>query len=70
MRNKTLDLLYAYDAKVTIVYIEQPEALVKERNISRDSTLTNKKIDTMLFKWEVPTKTEAHEVIYLVNEKS
>lgn len=68
MRDKTLDLLYAYDARVTIVYVEQPEKVVKERNIQRNGTLTNKKIESMLFKWEVPTKLEAHEILYLVNE--
>lgn len=30
MRNKTLDLLYACDAKVKIVYLEAPEPEIKE----------------------------------------
>lgn len=64
MRDKTLDLLYNYDAKVKLVYLEAPEDEIKKRNNLRDSTLPNSKIDEMLFKWEVPTKLEAHEVIY------
>ena len=68
MRNKTLDLLYQYNAQVTIVYTEQTESVIKERNIARDSTLTNKKIETMLHKWEVPTSMESHNILYLVNK--
>ena len=67
MRNKTLDLLYAYDAKVRIMYFEQSEDIIKKRNFNRNSTLPNKKIDTMLFKWEVPTVLECHEIAYMVN---
>ncbi len=65
MRKKTLDLLYAYDAEVTLVYIEQPEAVVLSRNQRRDSSLGNAAILKMLFKWEVPLPTEVHAVRYL-----
>jgi predicted kinase len=67
MRNKTLDLLYRYNAKVKLVYLEAPEHEIKKRNSERDTTLPNSKIDEMLFKWEVPLKLEAHEVIYVPN---
>ena len=66
MRKKTLDLLYAYHADVTIVYLESPENVIKTRNAKRDTTLTNARIDTMLQRWEVPLPTEAHRVDYLV----
>lgn len=73
MRNKTLDLLYAYNAKVKIVYLEAPEHEIKKRNSARDTTLPNSKIDLMLFRWEVPTAIESHEVLFepmhLVNKK-
>ncbi len=73
MRNKTLDLLYNYNAKVKIVYLEAPEAEIKKRNSARDTTLPNAKIDEMLFRWEVPTPIEADEIEYipmhLVKEK-
>ena len=65
MRKKTLDLLYAYDAQVELVYIEQPEALILSRNHQRDTSLSNAGIMKMLFKWEVPLPTEAHVVRYL-----
>ncbi len=67
MRNKTLDLLFAYHAEITLVYVEANEKLVKERNVKRNTTLTNSKIDSMLFKWEVPTPIETHNIIYIIN---
>lgn len=65
MRNKTLDLLYRYNAKVRLVYLESEESVIKSRNSKRDTTLPNSKIDTMLYKWEVPTRIEAHIVEYI-----
>lgn len=65
MRQKTIDLLTAYHARIELVYLEQTESIVKNRNNKRDSTLPNAAIDKMLFKWEVPLPTEAHEVRYL-----
>ncbi len=66
MRKKTLDLLYAYDAEVELVYLEQPPAVIFKRNTGRDTSLTNKAIERMLFKWEVPLPTEAHVLVYPV----
>lgn len=65
MRKKTLDLLYAYDAHVELVYLEQPPATIFKRNARRDSSLSNQGIERMLFKWEVPVPTEVHAVRYL-----
>lgn len=70
MRTKALDLLYAYHAKVRIVYLEQPERELLIRNNKRDTTLTNKKIQSMLYKWELPLPTEAQRVDYIVNNQS
>ncbi|MFB9240210.1 AAA family ATPase [Massilia antarctica] len=64
MRKKTLDLLYAYDAEVELVYLEQPPQVIFKRNTQRDTSLPNKAIERMLFKWEVPLPTEAHVVHY------
>lgn len=66
MRNKTLNLLLDYNAKITIVYCEQPEDIIKTRNATRNTSLTNKRIDEMLFKWELPTPFETHNIIYNV----
>ncbi|MES2295744.1 MAG: AAA family ATPase [Pseudomonadota bacterium] len=64
MRKKTLDLLYAYDAQVSLIYLEQPPQVIFKRNTQRDTSLANKSIERMLFKWEVPLPTEAHAVEY------
>lgn len=68
MRTKTLDLLYAYDADVTLVYLEVPAPTLFERNRKRDTTLTQKDLERMLHRWEVPLPWEAHAVRHEVVE--
>ncbi|MES2945772.1 MAG: AAA family ATPase [Pseudomonadota bacterium] len=68
MRGKTLDLLYAYDAEVHLVYLEAACKTVFSRNQKRDSTLSNKALSRMLHRWEVPLPWEAHTVTYLVDQ--
>lgn len=65
MRDKTLDLLYAYQAEVEIVYLERPRDELLKRNGRRNTSLSNKALLGMLRKWEVPAPTEAHQVTYL-----
>jgi predicted kinase len=60
MRAKTLDLLHAYHARTTVVYLEQPERVLLERNRRRDSTLPNAALLKMLHRWEVALPSEAH----------
>lgn len=64
MRGKTLDLLFAYDANVRLVYLEVPCATLFKRNASRETTLKQKDLERMLHRWEVPLPWEAHEVHY------
>lgn len=66
MRTKTLDQLFAYNAEVELVYLEKPRAELLRRNSKRDTSLNNKKLQSMLFKWELPVPTEAHVVTYVV----
>lgn len=66
MRTKTLDLLYAYNAQVRLVYLEAPHDTVFARNHNRDTTLSNKELARMLHRWEVPLPWEAHAVDYVV----
>lgn len=65
LRTKTLDQLFAYNAEVELVYLEKPRAELLRRNTKRDTSLTNKTLQAMLFKWELPVPTEAHSVTYL-----
>ncbi|HEX5737405.1 MAG TPA: hypothetical protein VFY22_02745 [Hydrogenophaga sp.] len=48
MRSKTLELLYAYDAQVQIVHLEQPMPELLQRNQQRDPTFRNAKLLKML----------------------
>lgn len=64
MRKKTLDLLFAYHAEVTLVYLEQPRATLLRRNARRDTSLSNRALEGMLLRWDLPLPTEAHAVIY------
>lgn len=66
MRQKTLDLLFAYHAEVEIVYLEQPRAELLRRNTKRDTSLSNKALESMLHRWNPPLPTEAHHVRYIV----
>lgn len=70
MRRKTLDLLIAYNAHVTLVYLEVPHDVVFARNHQRDTTLSNKDLARMLHRWEVPLPWEAHTVRYEVDDTS
>ncbi|MCL2466832.1 MAG: AAA family ATPase [Micrococcales bacterium] len=67
VRARTLDLLYAYDAHVEVVYLESPEPVIKRRNTNRDTTLSNTALDQMLRRWEVPVPAEAHQVRYKIS---
>ena len=67
MRSKTLDLLFAYHAHVEIVYLESQRKTILTRNHKRDTSLKNASIEKMLFKWEIPLPTEAHNVQYIKN---
>lgn len=66
MRDKTLNLLFAYNAEVELVYLEKPRSELLQRNSRRDTSLTNKALEAMTLKWELPTPVEAHAVRYEV----
>ncbi len=66
MRQKTLDLLFAYHAQVEIAYLEQSRTELLRRNTKRDTSLSNKALASMLHRWSVPLPTEAHHVRYVV----
>lgn len=66
MRGKTLDLLYAYDTDVRLFYLESSHAEVFRRNDRRDTTLTQRDLERMPHRWEVPLPWEAHTVTYEV----
>jgi len=65
MRDKSLDLLFAYGAEVELVYLEHSRSELLRRNTRRDTSLTNKALVGMLHKWELPLPTESHAITYL-----
>lgn len=68
-RNKTLRLLRTYGATVRIVYLENDLDILLQRNLKRDTTLSNERIIDLMYKWEPPRPTEAHEVLWWVDNK-
>ena len=67
MRNKTLSLLYDYNAHVKMVYKEKHLHTLLKDNSTRD-TIPNAKILGMLNKWNMIFPNEVHDVEYLVND--
>lgn len=68
LRDKTLDLLYSYNAEVNIVYLEENKSTIFSRNNQRDTTLSNEHILKMLNRWDIPKSLEGHSVSYHVNQ--
>lgn len=67
LRMKSLGLFHNYNAYTNIICIEAPYKEVLQRNNARESSIPNSKIEQMLFKWELPQNTEAHEITYVDN---
>ena len=65
MRKKTLDLLFDYHAEVEIVYLEKSRAELLRRNTKRDTSLSNKTLEGMLHRWDLPLPTEVHKITYI-----
>ncbi len=51
-----------YGARVRIVYLEVPQAVLFEQNRAREGVVPKQVIRRMTERWEVPSLTEAHEV--------
>ncbi len=66
IRAKCIRLFADYDARVRIVYVEVPEAVLHAQNRSRKAVVPDRVLSDMLDRWEVPDRTEAHEVTYAV----
>jgi predicted kinase len=65
LREKALDLLFSYGAEVELVYLELPRQELLRRNGKRDSTLSNKALEAMTLKWDLPLPTETHCIQYV-----
>jgi len=65
-RDQAVQLLLDYDARVRIVYVEVPLATLRVQNKDRARSVPWSVIEGMMVKWDVPTRTEAHEMVYAV----
>jgi predicted kinase len=61
-REGCIGLFADYAARVRVVYVEAPEALLRAQNRSRSSPVPDQVVDRLLDRWEVPDVTEGHRV--------
>jgi predicted kinase len=68
LRGQVVRLLGAYRARVRILYLEVPPGVLLTRNREREARVPEAVLDRLMDRWEVPDRTEAHEVDWVVRE--
>jgi predicted kinase len=68
LRSGCVNLFANYGARVRVVYVEVPPAVLFPQNRQRPAPVPEKVIERILDRWEVPDRTEAHQVDLLVRE--
>lgn len=66
IRHRIIDLCADYNARVRLVYVEVPEGTLRARNRAREAAVPDRVIDRLLRRWELPDRTEAHELVLAV----
>lgn len=66
VRADCLRLFQEYQAHVRLVYVEAPPDRLFQQNRNRRRKVPEKVIERMLDRWEVPDRTEAHVVDYVL----
>jgi predicted kinase len=66
VRADCLRLFHGHDARVRLVYVEVPPDRLFAQNRQRKWRVPEKVIERLLDRWEVPDRTEAHQVEYVV----
>jgi predicted kinase len=66
VRSMTLTLFASYHARIRIAYLEAPPDVLAQRMKQRGRVVPARVIERMLDRWEIPDRTEAHEVGYHV----
>lgn len=69
MRERSLSLCAAYNARVRIVYVEAPADRLFAQNAAREHSVPPAVIARLLEKWQPPDLTEAHRVECVAQEK-
>ncbi|MBA3823273.1 MAG: AAA family ATPase [Ktedonobacterales bacterium] len=67
LRGQLITLFADYGARVRIVYLDAPAAVISARNRARAHPVPEAVIRRMVAKLEVPDGTEAHSVVYLTS---
>lgn len=62
LRRECVRLFAGYGARVRIVHVEAPEAVLFARNRRRPAPVPEAVLERLLGRWEVPDRTEAHQV--------
>lgn len=66
LRGRLIDLFALYNARVRIVYVEAPYEKLLRQNRIREAAVPESAVEKMVRNWEVPDRTEAHQVDYVV----
>lgn len=67
-RSQLVQLCDDYKARARIVYVEVPATRLYEQNAQRDDVVPKKVIAGMMRAWQVPDRTEAHTVEYVIRD--
>ncbi|XXY53452.1 AAA family ATPase [Sorangium sp. So ce269] len=65
-RGPVLQLAADYGARIRVVYVEAPAAVLFAQNRAREAAVPEAAIRRMTERWEIPARTEAHEVVLAV----
>jgi len=65
LRKSVVGLMLDYGARVRLVYVEAAAAELPARNAERSDPVPTAVLERMLWRWEPPDPTEAHEVVYV-----
>jgi predicted kinase len=66
VRGECVRLFADYNARIRIVYVEVPPDRLFSQNRQRRGRVPESVIERLLDRWEVPDRTEAHEVEHVV----
>lgn len=66
IRGQCIRLFADYDARVRIVYVEVPDAVLRAQNRARAKQVPEDVIDALFARWEVPEPGEAHEIDWVL----
>lgn len=68
LRQRIIDFVADYRARVRIVYVEAPAARLLAQNRERARSVPGRVLDKLIRRWTVPTVREAHSLVLAVTE--